>query len=160
MTKARRPAGGVERHDAVDGRVGASGAVPVVVVTVTAVGVVALGVVAKLVVPGLPGDLLGQVLYTVLLALLLRLVAPRLPGLVVAVAATVASVGVALLQLTGLPAAVSATVPPAAWVVGSAFAVTDLLGSVLGGGSALVLLRVGRRTTDLDPVGEIRPPAP
>ena len=159
MTKARRPAGGVERHDAVDGRVGASGAVPVVV-TVTAVGVVALGVVAKLVVPGLPGDLLGQVLCTVLLALLLRLVAPRLPVLVVAAAATVASVGVELLQLTGLPAAVSATFPPAARVVGSTFAVTGLLGSVLGGGSALVLLRVVRRRTDLGPVEEIRAPAP
>ena len=154
MTPDRRPAGGEHRHADAD-----ADATPVVV-TVTAVVVVTLGVVAKLAVPGLAGDLLGQVLCTVLLALLLRLVAPRAPGVVVAGAASAASVGVEVLQLTGLPAAVSATFPPAAWVLGSTFAVTDLLGSVLGGGSARVLLRVVRRRTDLAPVEEIRAPAP
>jgi hypothetical protein len=108
---------------------------------------VVLGVVAKLAVPGLTGDLLGSALYTVLLALLLALVAPRLPASVTAGAATVASVGVELLQLSGLPAAVSQVVPPAAWVLGSTFAATDLLGYLAGGVSGLVLLRVLRRAS-------------
>ncbi|WP_161805501.1 DUF2809 domain-containing protein [Frigoribacterium sp. RIT-PI-h] len=118
--------------------------------TVTAVAAattVVLGVVAKLAVPGLAGDLLGSVLYTVLLALLLALVAPRLPAVIVSGAATVASVGVELLQLTGLPAAASAAFPPAAWVLGSTFAATDLLGYLAGGVSGLVLLRVLRRAS-------------
>ncbi|KQO48367.1 MULTISPECIES: DUF2809 domain-containing protein [unclassified Frigoribacterium] len=108
---------------------------------------VVLGVAAKLAVPGLAGDLLGSALYTVLLALLLALVAPRLPALVTAGAATVASVGVELLQLTGLPAAASAAFPPAAWVLGSTFAATDLLGYLAGGVSGLVLLRGLRRAS-------------
>jgi hypothetical protein len=108
---------------------------------------VVLGVAAKLLVPGLAGDLLGSALYTVLLALLLALVAPRLPASVTAGAATVASVGVELLQLSGLPAAVSQVVPPAAWVLGSTFAATDLLGYLAGGVSGLVLLRVLRRAS-------------
>ena len=108
---------------------------------IAAAATVALGVVAKLVVPGLAGDLLGSALYTVLLALLLALVAPRLPALVTAGTAAVASVGVELLQLTGLPAAASAAFPPAAWVLGSTFAATDLLGYLAGGIAGLVLLR-------------------
>jgi hypothetical protein len=108
---------------------------------------VVLGIATKLLVPGLIGDLLGSVLYTVLLALLLTLVAPRLPTLVVAGVATAASVGVELLQLTGLPAAASAAFPPAAWVLGSTFAATDLLGYLAGGVSALVLLRLLRRAS-------------
>lgn len=108
---------------------------------------VVLGVAAKLLVPGLTGDLFGSALYTVLLALLLALVAPRLPTLVVAGVATVASVGVELLQLTGLPAAASAAFPPAAWVLGSTFAATDLLGYLAGGVSGRVLLGVLRRAS-------------
>ncbi|WP_143048627.1 DUF2809 domain-containing protein [Frigoribacterium sp. MCBA15_019] len=108
---------------------------------------VVLGVAAKLLAPGLTGDLFGSALYTVLLALLLALVAPRLPTLVVAGVATVASVGVELLQLTGLPAAASAAFPPAAWVLGSTFAATDLLGYLAGGVSGLVLLGVLRRAS-------------
>ena len=117
------------------------------VTAVAAAATVALGVVAKLAVPGLAGDLLGSALYTVLLALLLALVAPRLPALVTTGAATVASVGVELLQLTGLPAAASAAVPPAAWVLGSTFTPTDLLGYLAGGVAGLVLLRVLRRAS-------------
>lgn len=117
------------------------------VTAVAAAATVVLGVVATLTVPGLTGDLLGSALYTVLLTLLLALVAPRLPAPVTAGAATVASVGVELLQLTGLPAAASAAFPPAAWVLGSTFAATDLLGYLAGGVVALVLLRVLRRAS-------------
>jgi hypothetical protein len=98
-------------------------------------------------VPGLVGDLLGSMLYTVLLALLLALVAPRLPAVATAAAATVASVAVELLQLSGLPATVSQAFPPAAWVLGSTFAATDLLGYLAGGVSGLVLLRLLRRAS-------------
>lgn len=111
------------------------------VTAVAAATTVALGVAAKLAVPGLTGDLLGSALYTVLLALLLRLVAPRLPGVVVAGAATAASVTVEALQLTGLPAAASQAFPPATWVLGSTFAATDLIGYVVGGTAALALDR-------------------
>ena len=62
-------------------------------------------------------------------------------------AATVASVAVELLQLSGLPAAVSQAFPPAAWVLGSAFAATDLVGYLAGGVSGLVLLRLLRRAS-------------
>ncbi|ROS49449.1 DUF2809 domain-containing protein [Frigoribacterium sp. PhB24] len=114
---------------------------------IAAATTVALGVVAKLVVPGLAGDLLGSALYTVLLALLLAFVAPRLPVLVTAGTAAVASLGVELLQLTGLPAAAAATFPPAAWVLGTTFAATDLLGYLAGGVTGLVLLRALRRAS-------------
>ncbi|NQW87394.1 MULTISPECIES: DUF2809 domain-containing protein [unclassified Frigoribacterium] len=119
---------------------------------VAAAATVALGVVAKLAVPGLTGDLLGSALYTVLLALLLalvapRLVAPRLAAPVAAGAATAASVGIELLQLTGLPAAAADAFPPAAWVLGSTFVATDLLGYLAGGVAGLVLLRVLRRAS-------------
>lgn len=116
----------------------------------TAVGAaatVALGVVAKLAVPGLTGDLLGSALYTVLLALLLALIAPRLAAPVAAGAATAASVGIELLQLTGLPAAAADAFPPVAWVLGSTFVATDLLGYLAGGVAGLVLLRVLRRAS-------------
>ena len=119
---------------------------------VAAAATVALGVVAKLAVPGLTGDLLGSALYTVLLALLLalvapRLVAPRLAAPVAAGAATAASVGIELLQLTGLPAAAADAFPPVAWVLGSTFVATDLLGYLAGGVAGLVLLRVLRRAS-------------
>lgn len=124
---------------------------------VAAAATVALGVVAKLAVPGLAGDLLGSALYTVLLALLLalvaprlvapRLVAPRLAAPVAAGAATAASVGIELLQLTGLPAAAADAFPPVAWVLGSTFVATDLLGYLAGGVAGLVLLRVLRRAS-------------
>ena len=113
---------------------------------VAAAATVALGVVAKLAVPGLTGDLLGSALYTVLLALLLALVAPRLVAPVAAGTATAASVGIELLQLTGLPAAADAF-PPAAWVLGSTFVATDLLGYLAGGVAGLVLLRGLRRAS-------------
>jgi hypothetical protein len=116
-------------------------------IAVATVLTVALGVAATLVVPGLPGDLLGSALYTVLIALLLRFVGPRLPAVVVAGAATIASVGIEVLQLTGLPAAASTVFPPAAWVLGSTFVATDLLGYVLGGVAALVLVRVLHRAS-------------
>lgn len=112
-----------------------------------ALATVGLGIAAELSVPGLTGDLLGSALYTVLLAVLLALVAPRLPGFVLATAATVASITVEMLQLTGLPAAAVAAFPPAAWVLGTTFTATDLLGYLLGGVSVLVLLRVLRRAS-------------
>ena len=114
---------------------------------VAAAATVALGVVAKLAVPGLTGDLLGSALYTVLLALLLALIAPRLAAPVAAGAATAASVGIELLQLTGLPAAAADAFPPVAWVLGSTFVATDLLGYLAGGVAGLVLLGVLRRAS-------------
>jgi hypothetical protein len=114
---------------------------------VAALATVGLGIAAERLVPGLTGDLLGSALYTVLLGVLLALVAPRLTGLVLAAAATVASIAVELLQLTGLPATAVAAFPPAAWVLGTTFAATDLLGYLLGGVSVLVLLGVLRRAS-------------
>jgi hypothetical protein len=112
-----------------------------------ALATVGLGIAAELLAPGRTGDLLGSALYTVLLGVLLALVAPRLTGLVLATAATVASIAVELLQLTGLSAAAVAAFPPAAWVLGTTFAATDLLGYLLGGVSVLVLLGVLRRAS-------------
>ncbi len=94
--------------------------------------VVIVGVVARLIVPGLPADLLGSACYTALLFVLAALVLPRSPGVGLAVFAFVVSAVVEGLQLTGLPDAVARVAPLSRWVLGSTFVATDLLGYAVG----------------------------
>lgn len=94
--------------------------------------VVIVGVFAKLIVPGLPGDLLGSACYTALLFVLGALVLPRSHGVGLAVFAFVVSAVVEGWQLTGLPDAVARVVPLSRWVLGSTFVATDLLGYAVG----------------------------
>lgn len=94
--------------------------------------VVGLGVVAKLVVPGLPGDLLGSACYTALLFVVAAFVASRAPGVLLALVAFDLSTLVEALQLTDLPDAVARVAPLSRWMLGSTFVATDLLGYAAG----------------------------
>lgn len=101
--------------------------------------VVIVGVFAKLIVPGLPGDLLGSACYTALLFVMAALVLPRSPGVGLAVFAFVVSTIVEVVQLTDMPDAVARVAPLSRWVLGSTFVATDLLGYAVG---ALVALTI------------------
>nr|WP_277818530.1 DUF2809 domain-containing protein [Cellulosimicrobium arenosum] len=118
--------------------------------------VVVAGVVTTTQVAGATGDVLGDVLYAVAVYTLLVLLVPRLR--------VAAAGGLALswcwavegLQATGVASAVNDAVPPAAWLLGSTFAVRDLacyaVGVALTAGTDLVVGRAaarrpGRRAT-------------
>lgn len=91
-------------------------------------------------------DLLGSVLYVMLVGLLVLLVRPSLPGLViVAIALGIATV-VELLQLTPISAAVVGAVPSARLVLGSSFDPLDLVAYVAGALLLIPLVRVTSRT--------------
>ncbi|MRG59691.1 DUF2809 domain-containing protein [Agromyces sp. CFH 90414] len=77
-------------------------------------------------------DAAGGILYVALVGLLVLLVAPRLPAWAVAAIALGVAVAVELLQLTGIPAAIVAAVPPARLVFGSSFDPWDLVAYVAG----------------------------
>ncbi len=81
------------------------------------------------------GDVGGDVLYAVAAYLLVALVLPRARPAVVASLALAGCWVVEALQATGLVAAVNDAVPPAAWLLGSTFAVRDLV-CYLGGVAA------------------------
>jgi len=82
-------------------------------------------------------DVLGSMLYVVLVGLLVLLIWPALPRLAVASIGLAIATMVELLQLTGIPSAVVAVLPPARLVFGSAFDPLDLVAYV---GGALLLL--------------------
>ena len=89
-------------------------------------------------------DVLGSVLYVVVFGLVILLAWPKLPAIAVSSVALAIAVGVELLQLTSIPAAVVDAVPAARLLFGSAFDPWDLA-AYLGGAVALfVLLRVIR----------------
>jgi hypothetical protein len=84
-------------------------------------------------------DLLGSVLYVVLVGLLVQLVWPNLHILPVTAVALAVATAVELLQLTPIPAAIVAAVPAARLVLGSAFDPVDLV-AYWGGAAVLFLL--------------------
>ena len=97
-------------------------------------------------------DLLGSVLYVMLVGLLVLLVRPSLAGLVIAAIALGIATVVELLQLTPVSAAVVGAFPPARLVLGSAFDPLDLVAYV--GGALLLIPLVGviaRTATDREP---------
>ncbi|MBD5785298.1 DUF2809 domain-containing protein [Cellulosimicrobium terreum] len=101
-------------------------------------GVVVAGLLVATRVPDPWGDVGGDVLYAVatyaLLVLAVPALSPRTAGLV--------ALGwcwlVEVVQATGLAAAMNDAVPPAAWLLGSTFAVRDLVCYLVG-----VVLAVG-----------------
>ncbi len=108
-------------------------------------------------------DVLGSMLYVVAFGLVVLLAWPALPAVVIASIALAIAVGVELLQLTPIPAAVVDAVPAARLLFGSAFDLWDLA-AYLGGGVALyVLVRVITRGygtlrrvgEQVDAVGEV-----
>lgn len=97
-------------------------------------GVVALGLIVRFGVGGALGDFVGGVLYTILIALLVypllslgRIGRGRRARVWLAAAiGGLISAAIELLQLTGIPAALSAVFPPARLVFGTSFAALDL----------------------------------
>ncbi|MET4156716.1 DUF2809 domain-containing protein [Agromyces sp. PvR057] len=77
-------------------------------------------------------DLAGSALYACLVGLVVAIARPRLAGWLVAVIAFAASAAIELLQLTGVPAAVVAAMPPLRLVFGSSFDPLDLVGYAIG----------------------------
>jgi hypothetical protein len=100
-----------------------------------AVVVAGLAVATRL--PDPAGDVGGDVLYAAAAYALVALVLPRLRPVVVAGLALGWCWAVEALQATGLAAAVNDEVPPAAWLLGSTFAVRDLVCYAVGVALAL-----------------------
>ena len=80
----------------------------------------------------LVSDLAGGALYAALVQLLVLLAAPRVRARAAAATATACCVAVELAQLTPVPAHLSATWPPVAYVLGSTFVATDLAAYATG----------------------------
>ena len=95
--------------------------------------------------PGLVGDIVGGLLYAVLLYLLLALLAPRSRTATLVMAAAALGVTVELVQLTGLPARVGDLWAPAHLVLGSTFVPRDLAVAVAGATLAALTDRLTRR---------------
>lgn len=97
-------------------------------------------------------DLLGSVLYVMLVGFLVLVVRPSMPGIVVAAIALGVATAVELLQLTPIPAVVGAAFPPARLVLGNAFDPLDLVAYVVGALLLLPIVAVIRRVRNA-PVG-------
>lgn len=96
------------------------------------VAVVAVGFVVATRVPDPWGDVGGDVLYAMATYVLVVLVLSRLRPLAAAGIALAWCWAVEALQAAGVAAAVNGAVPPAAWLLGSTFAVRDLLCYLVG----------------------------
>jgi hypothetical protein len=107
--------------------------------------VVVAGLAVATQVPDPVGDVGGDVLYAAAAYALVVLALPRLrPGAVAALALGWCW-AVEALQATGLASAVNDEVPPAAWLLGSTFAVRDLVCYTAGAGLALAVDAGARR---------------
>ncbi|CAM5282008.1 DUF2809 domain-containing protein [Leifsonia shinshuensis] len=82
------------------------------------------------------GAFAGDALYAVLLFLLVALVVPRAPVVVVGGVAFAVCAAVEVLQLTGVPARLSAAIPGVELVLGSTFQWVDLVAYAVGAGLA------------------------
>lgn len=98
--------------------------------------VVLAGLAARTSWPGAVADPAGSILYTVLVAVLVLVVRPRTRPVAAAAVGLAVSVGVELLQLTGLPAEVAQRAPLARLVLGSTFGAPDLAWYLVGGAVA------------------------
>ncbi|MCI0155096.1 DUF2809 domain-containing protein [Leifsonia shinshuensis] len=117
-----------------------------VALLVVAVLVVVTGLTVHRLADGWIGGFTGDALYAVLMVMLVAIVVPRAPSVVVGGVALAVCVGVELLQLTGVPALLSAAVPGVELVLGTTFQATDLLAYALGAlGATFVDLLVRRR---------------
>ncbi|MBT2516900.1 DUF2809 domain-containing protein [Streptomyces sp. ISL-90] len=100
-------------------------------------------------------DVLGSILYVVLVGLLVLVVRPTLPAVVVASVALAISTAIELLQLTGIPDSIGAAVPAARLVFGSAFDPIDLVAYAGGAVLLFVLLRVIARLSRSVPISGV-----
>ncbi|MEW1627706.1 DUF2809 domain-containing protein [Streptomyces sp. NPDC089173] len=141
------------RSSAIRARVAAAGAAAVTVAAGLAVRAGADGAFAKYA---------GSALYTVLLCALVALCAPRARPVAVAGTALVLSWAVELLQLTGVPAGLSARSTAARLVLGSTFNAPDLFWYAVGAAVAWAVRagarRARRRATSPSPSPSAAPP--
>ncbi|WP_341873939.1 DUF2809 domain-containing protein [Streptomyces ficellus] len=105
---------------------------------------VAAGLGARSAATGVPGYA-GDVLYTVLVAALVVLAAPRLRPVAAAVTAFGLSCAVELFQLTGVPAALAAHSRIAPLVLGTSFHAPDLLWYAVGAAAGWAVHAAARR---------------
>jgi hypothetical protein len=103
-----------------------------VALTVVAAMVVVGGLTVHELADGWAGAFAGDALYAVLMVVLVALVAPRAPSALVGGVALTVCVGIELLQLTGVPARLSATIPGVELALGSTFQATDLVAYAIG----------------------------
>lgn len=100
-------------------------------ILLVAVLVIALGLLGRQL-PGIIGDMMGGLLYAVLLYLLFAFVMPRARPLTLTAVAAATGIAIELFQLTGIPAQIGAAWPPAKLVLGSTFVPLDLLVAAVG----------------------------
>jgi hypothetical protein len=114
--------------------------------TAAGVGTIVLGLTVHETVDTPAGAFAGDALYAVLVFVLVALLAPRASSTVAGGVAFAICAAVELLQLTGVPAQLSATIPGVELVLGSTFQGTDLLAYAIGAGlAAAVDARLRRR---------------
>ena len=106
---------------------------------VAIVGVIPLGLAARFLLPDGFADLSGGALYAVLIYLLIGAIKPGWTPLRLALLAFLLSCAVELLQLTSIPGALSAVIPPIRLVVGTTFSASDVPAYAVG---ALLMLVV------------------
>ncbi|HEU0180983.1 MAG TPA: DUF2809 domain-containing protein [Agromyces mariniharenae] len=110
-----------------------------------AVACLGLGVGLQLLDRSVGIDLLGSVLYVLLVGLLVLLVRPSLGAVTVAAISLAFATLVELLQLTAIHATIVDTVPPARLVLGSAFDPMDLVAYLVGAVLLVPLVGLIRR---------------
>lgn len=96
--------------------------------------IVALGLVGRFALPGAAGDVAGGLLYAALVYVVVAIVVPRASVTRIALVALAVVIGIELLQLTGLPAAIGDAFAPARLVLGSTFVASDLIVGAVGVG--------------------------
>ena len=96
--------------------------------------------------PGAAGDLGGGTLYAMLIAGLLACLAPRARPWLIGLTAFAISAAIELLQLTTVPSTLAQAFPLARFVLGTTFAVTDLVAYAVGSALAVGCLAVAHRS--------------
>lgn len=104
-----------------------------------AVLIVVAGLTVHKTVDGWAGAFAGDALYAVLMVTLVALLAPRLAARWAGAIGFAVCATVEVLQLTGVPAVLSAAVPGAELVLGSTFQWSDLVAYAIGAAGAAAL---------------------
>jgi hypothetical protein len=99
---------------------------------IAAVVVIATGLAVHFLAEGPASALVGDALYAVMAYLIVAIVVPRADPLVVALIAFAGCAAVEFFQLTPVPRALAEAFPPSSLVLGTGFAVTDLVAYAVG----------------------------
>ncbi|MHA7305853.1 DUF2809 domain-containing protein [Arthrobacter sp. TMN-49] len=99
---------------------------------IAATDVAVLGLALHFLVPGDIASLITDALFTVLVYLLLALILPQAQRHWLALSAFAISAGIEIAQLTGVPAQLAQSFPPARLVFGTTFSAPDLVAYAVG----------------------------